>query len=205
MYRRSEMTRSPLIHERVFDDESFAERYAERHQKMVERFGHEYAGKLASRGFNRARIIDVGCGFGGMDIVLARQFVDSEIVGIDLSDPLLRLANRSAQAAGLGGRVRFEKADVHQIPYEDDSFDAVINTNMMHLVDDPIQMLGEIERILVPDGCLFIADIRRSWIGLLDKMFKSALTLDEAEELVDRSNIREGIFSSSFLWWRFEA
>jgi ubiquinone/menaquinone biosynthesis C-methylase UbiE len=91
--------RSPLTHGRVFDDKPFAQQYAERHRKMVERFGREYAEKLISRGFYEGRIIDVGCGFGAMNIVLARQFVDSEIVGIDLSDPLLRLANQSAQAA----------------------------------------------------------------------------------------------------------
>ena len=199
------MKRSPLTHGRVFDDEAFAERYAERHQKMAEGFGREYAEKLVSRGFYEGRIIDVGCGFGAMNIVLAHRFIDSEIVGIDLSDPLLRLATQSAQAAGLGDRVRFEKADVHQIPYDDDSFDTVISINMVHLVDDPVQMLNEIERILSPDGCLFIADIRRSWIGLLDKTFKSALTLDEAEDLIDRSDVREGSFSSSLLWWRFEA
>ncbi len=199
------MKRSPLTHGRVFDDEPFAEQYAQRHRKMVERLGREYADKLVSRGFYKGRIIDAGCGFGAMNIVLAHRFVDSESVGIDLSDPLLQLANRSAQAADLGDRVRFEKADVHQIPYDDDSFDVVINTNMVHLVDDPVQMLNEIERILAPDGCLFIADIRRSWIGLLDKTFKSALTLDEARELVDRSSVREGSFSSSLLWWRFEA
>ena len=198
------MKRSPLTHGRIFDDEVFAQRYAERHRKMVERFGHEYAEKLVARGFHKGRIIDVGCGFGAMNIVLARRFVDSEIVGIDLSDPLLRLANQSAQAAGLDDRVKFEKADVHQIPYDDDSFDVVINTNMVHLVNDPVQMLNEIERILVPDGYLFIADVRRSWIGLLDKTFKSALTLDEARELVGRSNLREGRFSSSLLWWHFE-
>ena len=136
------MKRSPLTHGRIFGDESFAERYAQRHQRMVERFGHEYAEKLVSRGFRGGRIIDVGCGFGGMNIVLAHRFIDSEIVGIDLSDPLLRLANRSAQAADLGDRARFEKADVHQIPYDDNSFDVVINTNMVHLVDDPVQMLN---------------------------------------------------------------
>jgi ubiquinone/menaquinone biosynthesis C-methylase UbiE len=198
------MKRAPLTHEPVFDDEPFAQRYAERHRKIVEGFGREYAEKLVSRGFRGGKIIDVGCGFGAMNIVLAYRFVDSEIVGIDLSDPLLRLANQSAQAANLGDRVRFEKADVHQIPYPNDSFDVVINTNMVHLVDDAVQMLNEIERILVPDGRLFIADVRRSWIGLLDKTFKSALTLDEARELVGRSNVREGNFTSSFLWWRFE-
>ncbi len=199
------MKRSPLTHGRVFDDEPFAERYAERHRKMAEGFGREYAEKLTSRGFHRGRIIDVGCGFGAMNIVLARRFVDSEIVGIDLSDPLLRLANRSAQAANLGDRVRFENADVHRIPYDANAFDVVINTNMVHLVDDAVQMLNEIERVLVPDGYLFIADVRRSWIGLLDKTFKSALTLDEARALVDRSDLREGSFSSSLLWWRCEA
>jgi len=199
------MKRSPLTHGRVFDDEPFAERYAERHRKMIEGFGREYADRLASRGFHGGKIIDAGCGFGAMNIVLAHRFVDSEIVGIDLSDPLLRLANQSAQAADLGDRVRFEKADVHQIPYDDDTFDVAISTNMVHLVDDPVQMLDEIERILVPDGYLFIADIRRSWIGFLDKTFKSGLTLDEAKELVDQSSIREGSFSSSLLWWRFEA
>jgi ubiquinone/menaquinone biosynthesis C-methylase UbiE len=199
------MKRSPLTHSRVFDDEAFAEGYAERHRKMIEGFGREYADKLTTRGFHGGKIIDVGCGFGALDVVLAHRFADSEIVGIDLSDPLLQLANQSAQAANLSDRVRFEKADVHQIPYDDDAFDVAISTNMVHLVGNPVRMLDEIERTLVPDGCLFIADIRRSWIGLLDKTFKSGLTLDEARELIGRSSLREGSFSSSLLWWRFEA
>jgi ubiquinone/menaquinone biosynthesis C-methylase UbiE len=198
------MKRAPLTHEPVFDDVAFAQRYARQHRKMVEGFGREYAEKLVSRGFRAGKIMDVGCGFGGLNVVLARRFVDSEIVGIDLSDPLLQLANQSAQAANLGDRVKFEKADVHQIPYPDDSFDVVINTNMVHLVGDAIQMLNEIERILVPDGFLFIVDVRRSWLGIFDKTFKSALTLDEAKQVVGRSNVRKGSFYPSFLWWRFE-
>ncbi|MBN1483463.1 MAG: class I SAM-dependent methyltransferase [Chloroflexia bacterium] len=199
------MKRAPLTHEPVFEDEAFAQRYAERHRNMAEKFGREYGDKLAARGFTRGRIIDVGCGFGAMNIVLARRFPDSEVVGIDLSEPLLELARQSARAAELGERVRFEKADAQQIPYEEDSFDAVISTNMVHIVSQPIQMLNEMERVLAPDGRLFIADIRRSWVGLLDKTFRSGLTLDEAREWVARSNLRQGQFSSSLLWWRFEA
>ena len=198
------MKRSSLTHERVFRDKDFAEKYAERHNKIAERFGHEYAKKLSSRGFQRGRIIDVGCGFGTTNIVLAKHFQDTEIVGIDLSDPLLRRANLSAQAANLAKRVKFEKADVHQTPYEDDSFDVVLNINMLHLVENPIKMLNEIERILVPNGFLFIADIRRSWAGPIDKVFKSALTLEEARNMINQSNLKEGAFSSSLLWWRFE-
>ncbi|MBN1956405.1 MAG: hypothetical protein JW900_15345 [Anaerolineae bacterium] len=43
---------------RVFDDESFAQRYAEQHQKMAAGFGREYAAKLARRGFAGGKIVD---------------------------------------------------------------------------------------------------------------------------------------------------
>jgi 2-polyprenyl-3-methyl-5-hydroxy-6-metoxy-1,4-benzoquinol methylase len=117
--------------------------------------------------------------------------------------PDLRKPIRS-QTAGLTGRVAFEKADVQEIPY-DDAFDAVVNLQMLHFVQDPVAMLDEMERMLAPDGVLFMADIRRSWVGLLDKVFKSALTVEEACALVLRSDLREGAFSSVLLWWGCEA
>jgi ubiquinone/menaquinone biosynthesis C-methylase UbiE len=198
------MKRSPLIHDRVFAGD-FAEEYAQKHRKIAEKFGHEYAEKLARRGFEGGRILDAGCGFGTTAIVLAQAFPRSEVVGIDLSDPLLELAIQAAQAASLAGRAVFEKADVQQIPYDDGSFDAVISLQMLHIVKDPLAMLNEVERVLAPDGVLFMADIRRSWVGLLDRVFKSGLTVEEASTLVRRSKLREGVFSSGLLWWRYEA
>ena len=198
------MKRSSLIHEIIFNDEDFAQKYARHHQKMTEKFGHEYAQKLKSRGLQKGRVIDVGCGAGGTAIVLAKMFPDCEVVGIDLSEPLLKIAEGSNQAAQLGERVKFEKADVQQIPYPDNSFDVAINLNMVHLVEDPISMLNEMERILKPGGFLFIADLKRSWLGILEKEIKSSFTLSEARELFKQSNLRDGTFSSSFLWWRFE-
>ena len=76
---------------------------------------------------------------------------------------------------------------------------------MVHLVEDPVGMLNEIERVLAPDGSLFVADLRRSWAGLFEREVKSALTLEEARDLFGKSNLRGGTFSRSFLWWRFEA
>lgn len=198
------MKRASLSHSRVFDDKDYAEAYARQHQGMGEKFGQEYAKKLSARGFQQGRIIDVGCGSGATGLVLAERFVDSEVVGIDLSEPLLQLARRTAQDSDLGDRVSFEIADVQEIPYEDDSFDVVINTNMLHLVEHPITMLNEIERILVPVGHLFIADLRRSWLGLLENEIRSALTMGEARELLAQSRLRKGTLRSSLLWWRFE-
>jgi ubiquinone/menaquinone biosynthesis C-methylase UbiE len=198
------MKQSPLVHERVFAGD-FAEEYARKHRKIAEKFGREVAEKLTPRGFREGRVLDADCGFGAMASVLAQALPRSEVVGIDLSDPLLELAIQAAQATGLGGRVAFEKADVKKIPYDDNSFDALINLQMLHIVGNPVAMLDEMERVLAPDGVLFMADIRRSWVGLFDKVFKSALTVEEAGALVLQSNLREGAFSSDLLWWRYEA
>jgi ubiquinone/menaquinone biosynthesis C-methylase UbiE len=198
------MKRVPMTHDRVFSDEARAARYAQNHQKMAENLGQEIARKLLTRGFQEGRIIDVGCGSGATALVLAQAFPDSRVVGIDLSEPLLHLANQAAHSAGLADRVRFETGDAEKIPYEDNSFDIVLSLNMVHIVEHPVQMLNEFERILDPDGSLFIVDLKRSWLGLLEKEMKSAFTLEEARTLFGRSVLRPGRFSSSLIWWRFE-
>lgn len=68
---------------------------------MAEKFGQEYAQKLSMRGFEDGRILDVCCGFGATNLVLAKKFVNSEIVGIDLSEQLLALARAKAAEANL--------------------------------------------------------------------------------------------------------
>jgi ubiquinone/menaquinone biosynthesis C-methylase UbiE len=199
------MKRAELTHARVFNDPAQAEKYAKGHRGMAEKFGREYADKLAKRGFRGGKILDVGCGFGATGILLAHRFAESQVSGVDLSEPLIRMANQGAAAAGLEARVRFEIADAHRIPYPDGAFDVVINANMVHLVEDSVTMLNEIERLLAPSGRVFVADLRRFWLGLIENEIRAALTLDEARALFARSKLRTGTFSSGLLWWRFEA
>jgi ubiquinone/menaquinone biosynthesis C-methylase UbiE len=193
-----------MTHDRVFRDEDYAARYAQQHQKMAENLGRQVAKKLHSRGFQGGKILDVGCGSGATAIILAQAFPQSEILGIDLSEPLLRLATQAAQATGLDDRIRFKTGDAEQMPYEDNSFDVALSLNMVHIVERPVQMLDEIERILAPDGSLFVVDLRRSWLGLFEREMKSSFTLEEAKTLLAQSDLRAGSFSSSLIWWRFE-
>ena len=76
---------------------------------------------------------------------------------------------------------------------------------MVHLVEHPLQMLNEIERVLIPEGFLYIADLRRSWFGSLEKEIKSGLSMAEAKKLFARADLRPGAFSWGLLWWKFEA
>lgn len=198
------MARAPLPHDGVFSDESFAADYARKHRKMAAGFGVKYGKKLQEHGFRQGRVLDVGCGFGGTNLVLAREFTESELVGIDLSDPLLALARSAAKEEGVSDRVGFQKADVQDIPFQSDSFDVVLNLNMVHLVGDPVRMMNEMERVLRPGGFLFMADLKRSFLGVLEREIRSAHSFREAGELIRASNLRRGHLASGLLWWRYE-
>ena len=56
-----------------FSNKDFTDYYIKRHKKIIKKLGYDYAKKLASLGFKRGKILDAGCGFGGMDIVLAKR------------------------------------------------------------------------------------------------------------------------------------
>lgn len=199
------MKRASLRHEAVFADEAFATSYARRHRKLTARFGREYGGRLAARGFREGTILDAGCGAGGTLLELAHHFPSARCVGVDLAEPLLAIARADAAAAGLRDRTEFAAADVHRIPYPDASFDVVVSLHMVHLVADPLAMLGEIERVLVPSGSCFITDLKRSWLGWFEPEIRSALSLGEARELLARSRLRDGRLTAGALWWRYEA
>ncbi len=96
------MKRENPTHDSVFSDPLFAERYFQGHRQMSEKFGNEYAGKLARRGFQEGKVLDAGCGFGVTNLVLAGKFPAAEVVGIDLSEPLLEIARSLAEEAGYG-------------------------------------------------------------------------------------------------------
>lgn len=188
-----------------FADVDFTEKYEHEHLKMQRNFAEEYINKLKNRGFHLGRILDTGCAFGEMLILLGKAFKDSTLTGIDISENFIYRAEERAIQNELDDRIKFIKADVKKIPFPNNYFDVVINTNMMHVVDDPVMMLNEIERVLSSDGIYFLADIRKSWISILEKEIKNAYTVNELRELINKSNLRKGIEQTNLLWWKYES
>jgi ubiquinone/menaquinone biosynthesis C-methylase UbiE len=198
------LKRQTVNREPVFSDSEFAKRYADKHSKMARKFAREYYRKLKGLDFAGGRILDAGCGSGETLICLLKNFPMAEGIGIDLSEPLLEMAESNAARTGLEKRMIFKKANVLEIPFPANYYQVVLNINMAHLVSDPVRMFNEIERVLKAEGHLFIADIRRSWIGYLEKEFVSAFNTAEVKKLIDSSDIREGVMTTDFLWWYYE-
>ena len=74
----------------------------------------------------------------------------SELVATDFAEKMLAEARKGERPANL----TFERADATALPYEDDSFDAVIISNALHIIPTPEQALAEIRRVLRPGGVL---------------------------------------------------
>ncbi|MEA1875257.1 MAG: class I SAM-dependent methyltransferase [Bacteroidota bacterium] len=197
------MKRSELFHPRVFTDQEWAEGYYQRNAKNIERVGKRYVNILSNSGFKKGRILDAGCGFGSVAIEIAKNFKNIEIVGIDLSEPLLKMGHLLADKAGVADQVTFSLGDVQKLDFETDSFDLVINTFMIHIVDNPLAMLNEIERVTKNQGQIMITDLRRTFLGLFVKKLRTAFTLEEGMEIVNESNLRLGISSKGSFWWDY--
>lgn len=72
------------------------------------------------------------------------------MIATDYSPGMIAEAKKGGSPANL----TFELADAMALPYADDSFDAVLIANALHIVPDPERVLREIDRVLRPGGVL---------------------------------------------------
>lgn len=186
-----------------FQDAEYAERYAKSSLKKNKKIAGMFTKWLAQQGFEEGRILDVGCGPGDIAIEIASAFPRAKIVGMDLSEPMLKIAQSAAERAGVPDRVSFRKGDAKSMPFEDKSFDVVISLNTFHLVDDQVGMLNEVERVLKPNGLLLVTDIRRSWMRLFYRHLKDAPTAEQAKEIASKSKLRNHQLQQGSVWLAF--
>src|SRR5438034_4176935 len=99
--------------------------------------------------FNPTRILDVATGTAGVAIALAAA-TEADIVGVDLSEPMLERGRQRVHAAGLDQRIRLEHARAEALPFPSESFDAVTFTYLLRYVSHPAATLSELGRVLRP-------------------------------------------------------
>ncbi len=82
------------------------------------------------------RVLDIGCGWGGMAIYLARH-AEVTVHGITLSEEQLALARRRAQDAGVADRIRFELVDYRDLAARGETYDRIVSVGMFEHVGRP--------------------------------------------------------------------
>ena len=104
-------------------------------------------------------ILDVATGTADVAIALAQACPEATVTGIDLSEGMLDLGRHKVNQAGLDSRVSLNQADCLDLPFADDTFDAVTVAygvrNFERLADGYRQML----RVLRPGGTLAVIEL----------------------------------------------
>ena len=98
-------------------------------------------------------------------------YASKKMIATDYSEGMIAQATKGVYPT----KLRFEVADATALPYEDDSFDAVIISNALHIIPEPERALKEIDRVLKPGGIMIAPNFvehkgtaaSRIWSGIL--------------------------------------
>ena len=121
-------------------------------------------------------------------------------MGLDLSEPAVRVAREQTAGSELASRVSFEYGDAEAMPFDDRSFDLAISSNTLHLLDNPVRMFDEVQRVLSSSGRFIISDFRRSWLGYLTEHIRAAYSPGEVEGLLRESRLENWKVNDGLLW-----
>ena len=150
------------------------------------------------------RVLDIGCGWGGMGLLLAAQY-GAEVTGVTLSEEQYKMANARAEKAGLADRARFELTDYRDVQGQ---FDRIVSVGMFEHVGVPHyhSYFEKIRELLTDDGVAVIHTIGRSappsstnpWIAKYIFPGGYVPALSEVAPVIER----EGLMITDLEVWR---
>lgn len=108
--------------------------------------------------------LDIGCGTGWMGEVLRKQGRRRRLVGIDISEGMLRYARQKEQTVVRG--------DAERLPFHDCSFDGVLAKGVLHHLCDIRSAVEEIDRVVKPGGYVVLADPNMTALRVLKYTLK---------------------------------
>ncbi len=96
-------------------------------------------------------VLECACGTGLLSQVIAKKC--RTLTATDFSPKMLEKARKNCSAFD---NITFSKADVMSLDYPDNSFDKVVAGNVIHLLDEPLKALSELDRVCRSGGKLII-------------------------------------------------
>lgn len=131
------------------------------------------------------KVLEVACNMGTTLIEVAQEY-QCQITGVDIDHEALEKAQQNINHAGLQKIVKVQTGNALKLPFEDNTFDIVINEAMLTMLDDRSKhkALNEYYRVLKPGGKLLTHDISltdhvESQLSQTIKMKVAPLTVED--------------------------
>lgn len=104
-------------------------------------------------------VLDVATGTGDLAVSIVKSIPGSSVTGIDLSDGMLAVGREKVKALGLDDRIRFMQADCLDMPFDDDTFDAITVAYGVRNFERLIDGYREMYRVLKPGGMICVLEL----------------------------------------------
>jgi phosphoethanolamine N-methyltransferase len=104
------------------------------------------------------RVLDIGCGTGGITADLVRRHGAAEVIGIDVEQPVCDSAARFAERAGVADRVRILRVEPGPLAFAAGEFDLVFSKDSIVHIPDKEALAADVFRVLRPGGWFVASD-----------------------------------------------
>jgi SAM-dependent methyltransferase len=104
-------------------------------------------------------LLEIGCGVGAQLRLLFRKYPDVRMTGVDISENQIRRARALLEKELSKRQVELHTSRGDELPFEDDSFDAVYICFVLEHVPDPLAVIREAKRVLVNGGVLYCTEV----------------------------------------------
>ena len=113
---------------------------------------------LQGRDIRGLEVLDIGCGTGGVDVLLVQEHGANRVVGIDIEQPLIERAVNRARQEGLSGSLEFRLVDPGPLPFEEASFDVAFSKDAIIQIPDKPALFADVFRLIRPGGMFIVSD-----------------------------------------------
>ncbi|GJL82959.1 MAG: hypothetical protein DHS20C01_25930 [marine bacterium B5-7] len=107
---------------------------------------------------NGKRVLDIGCGSGGIAMELVERYGAGEVVGVDIERGVLARAAERVNKHGLEDRITLQQVESGPLPYDDESFDVAFSKDSMIHIPEKELLFADVYRILKPGGWFIASD-----------------------------------------------
>ena len=109
---------------------------------------------------NPNKILDIATGTGDFALALLK-LKPKEIIGVDISKGMLSVGTNKMKKKKVDGIIKLELGDSENLPFEDNSFDAITVAFGVRNFEDLEKGLSEMKRVLRPDGKVIILEFSK--------------------------------------------